>query len=313
MFAIPPPRARRWSRSRPIPKRRGRGEARSFKTPAPGRSDRVADYRRDLVSNLYTDAQRAIRRDRASRRSTVLDAGARRQTCSAARGRLVRSAPRAGRRDRERDWRRWLLEEPRACANGLLRRRARARQGRTLARAASAAYAERDKTESAGFAREYVSYFLTAEPAPGIENEHEDREELLDGISLDEVKAVRRAVDRGRQPCRARRAAAKARCADRGTVRAVLDRDGRRRSTAAWDDSAPASRSWRSGRTPGRWPIGARSPARRHVVTAVERRRGVARADRLQSRRNRVCGPPHSAASRLRTRPTMPSRLWRDR
>ncbi len=52
------------------------------------------------------------------------------------------------------------------------------------------AYAERDKSESEGFASEYVQYALTGEPAPGIEVEHRLAGALLDGITLAEVNAV---------------------------------------------------------------------------------------------------------------------------
>ena len=51
-------------------------------------------------------------------------------------------------------------------------------------------YAERDKSESDGFAHEYVSYWLTGEPAPGIEMEYAITTRLLDGMTLDEVNAL---------------------------------------------------------------------------------------------------------------------------
>ena len=43
------------------------------------------------------------------------------------------------------------------------------------------AYAERDKTESGSFAREYVSYFLNGEPSSGIEYEYRLVQQLLPG------------------------------------------------------------------------------------------------------------------------------------
>lgn len=51
------------------------------------------------------------------------------------------------------------------------------------------AYNERDKTESGNFAREYVSNFLSSEPMPGIEFEHEIYKKYLNGITLDEINA----------------------------------------------------------------------------------------------------------------------------
>jgi zinc protease len=55
------------------------------------------------------------------------------------------------------------------------------------------AYNERDKTESGSFAREYVSYFLSDEPSPGIEYEYRLVRQVLPGISLEEVSALARA------------------------------------------------------------------------------------------------------------------------
>lgn len=49
------------------------------------------------------------------------------------------------------------------------------------------AYNERDKTDSASYASEYLRNFLEQESIPGIENEYDYVRELLPGISLDEV------------------------------------------------------------------------------------------------------------------------------
>jgi zinc protease len=51
-------------------------------------------------------------------------------------------------------------------------------------------YNERDKTESANLADEYIRHFLEKEPIPGIENEFKYYKEFLDGISLDEVNKL---------------------------------------------------------------------------------------------------------------------------
>ncbi len=52
------------------------------------------------------------------------------------------------------------------------------------------AYAEREKTESPGYAREYVGNFLDDEPIPGIAYEYELTKALLPGITLAEVSAA---------------------------------------------------------------------------------------------------------------------------
>jgi zinc protease len=54
------------------------------------------------------------------------------------------------------------------------------------------AFTERDKSESGGYAREYVSYFLTDEPTPGIEYEYGLALKVLSAVTLDEVAALAR-------------------------------------------------------------------------------------------------------------------------
>ena len=49
---------------------------------------------------------------------------------------------------------------------------------------------EKDKTESVNYAEEYIRNFLTQEPIPGIEKEHEYYQKLIPQISLSEVNAV---------------------------------------------------------------------------------------------------------------------------
>lgn len=48
-------------------------------------------------------------------------------------------------------------------------------------------YIERDKSESAGYAAEFIRNFLVQESVPGIENEYRYANELVAGISLDEI------------------------------------------------------------------------------------------------------------------------------
>src|SRR5262249_62041797 len=54
------------------------------------------------------------------------------------------------------------------------------------------AYSERDKTESGSYAQEYLNYFLNQEPSPGIEYEFRLVQQLLPGISLDDVTTLAR-------------------------------------------------------------------------------------------------------------------------
>ncbi len=65
-----------------------------------------------------------------------------------------------------------------------------ARQKQEMLRTYQQSYNEREKTNSAAFAREYVSHFLEQEPAPGITFEFEAVQQLLPGIAVDEVNAL---------------------------------------------------------------------------------------------------------------------------
>ena len=64
------------------------------------------------------------------------------------------------------------------------------RQKKDDLRTMQAAYEERDKTESASFAAEYIRNFLVHEPSPGIAREYEMYKDFLPGITLDEVNHV---------------------------------------------------------------------------------------------------------------------------
>ncbi|MDR1990104.1 MAG: insulinase family protein [Acidobacteriaceae bacterium] len=55
------------------------------------------------------------------------------------------------------------------------------------------AYNERDKTESASFAQEYLNYVLNDEPSPGIDYERRLVQQLLPAITLDDVTTLAKA------------------------------------------------------------------------------------------------------------------------
>jgi zinc protease len=61
------------------------------------------------------------------------------------------------------------------------------RAKKNLLRAYERGYSERDKSESANYAAEYIRNFLVQESIPGIENEYRYVNELVPDISLDEV------------------------------------------------------------------------------------------------------------------------------
>ena len=55
------------------------------------------------------------------------------------------------------------------------------------------AYSDRDKTESAQYAQEYLQYFQDGEPSPGIAYEYALVQNVLPGITLDDVMAMAKA------------------------------------------------------------------------------------------------------------------------
>ena len=56
------------------------------------------------------------------------------------------------------------------------------------------AYNERNETESGSFAGEYISWFLNGEPSPGIDYEYRLVQQVLPGITLEEVSGLVRAA-----------------------------------------------------------------------------------------------------------------------
>ena len=59
-------------------------------------------------------------------------------------------------------------------------------------RALESAYQEREKTESGNYAAEYINYFLTAEPTPGIAWEYETAKRVLPSVTLQDVNSLGR-------------------------------------------------------------------------------------------------------------------------
>lgn len=64
------------------------------------------------------------------------------------------------------------------------------RAKRSMAAYYERAYNERDKNESGSFAREYLGYFLSGEPSPGIEYEFRIVQQVLPGIALADVNTL---------------------------------------------------------------------------------------------------------------------------
>jgi zinc protease len=64
------------------------------------------------------------------------------------------------------------------------------RMKQNMLRGMQQAYEERDKTESANYAAEYIRHFLQGEPSPGIEYEYDLYKSSLPGITLAEVNSL---------------------------------------------------------------------------------------------------------------------------
>jgi zinc protease len=62
-------------------------------------------------------------------------------------------------------------------------------------------YEERDKTESRNYVGEYVYYFLTGSPAPGIEFDYKITKQLVSGIGLSEVNALSNTLTTNGENC----------------------------------------------------------------------------------------------------------------
>jgi len=195
----------------------------------------VGDYRRDLVRNLYFEMLNE-RFDEIAHRAAppFLDAGA-------GGGMLGRTDDmwelEAAVKDGgiENGLAALLEETARVRAHGFLPSELERAKERTRA-SWERIYAERDKSESEGFAREYVDYFLKAEPAPGIEAEYAVVKSVLDGISLAEINAVPAQLMGPANRVVLVTAPSKSSVPDEAALRAVIDREAAA-SPSAWVDS----------------------------------------------------------------------------
>lgn len=157
------------------------------------RTRTVADYRRDLIAELYTGMLNSRFNEIAQKPDApFLGAGASKE------GFVARSMGgftlTAGVKDGgiERGLEALLQETRRVDQFGYLPAELdRAKQN--MLRAYERAYAEREKTNSASLVGEYVNHYLEGEPIPGIAREYELVQRLLPGISLAEVNASARA------------------------------------------------------------------------------------------------------------------------
>ncbi len=150
----------------------------------------VADYRRDLMANLYLSmlnnrfAEMAQKPD-----APFLDAFAGKSDFYArtVEAFSLSAAVKDGGIDRGTAA---LLEEARRVDRFGFLPSELARAKQNLQRAYERSFAERDKTNSASFVGEYVNNFLEQEPIPGIDWEYHAVQRLLPTITLPEVNAL---------------------------------------------------------------------------------------------------------------------------
>jgi zinc protease len=159
-----------------------------FKQP-PGETGTVAAYRRSLAARLFNSMLNA-RLGELARLPNPPFIGA-----SSGYGSLLRTkaawvvggAVREGEVLRGLDA--VLSEAERVSRHGFTESELQ-RQKANVQRAYEVALAERDKTESAAYANEYVRHFLEGEASPGIEAEFELLRRLLPDIGLDEIETL---------------------------------------------------------------------------------------------------------------------------
>lgn len=152
----------------------------------------AADYRRHLVEGLYQE----IMNQRLGER--VLEAPPPYLGAGVEKSRLVRVKDMAAQGAMVKEGRyaeglTTLLQESRRAGRDGFTTAELDRAKASVIRAMEQAYAEREKTESSSYAREYSSHFLEGEPIPGIEHELKMTQQFLGEISLAEVN---RASDR---------------------------------------------------------------------------------------------------------------------
>jgi zinc protease len=149
----------------------------------------VADYRKDLVQNIFTTLmnqrlQEITQKENAPFLYGAVDFG------SYARGYEQFSAyAGTGTGDLQKGLSALTEEVERAKRFGFTANELD-RAKKSMIANYERAWNNRDKTESSDYVDEYVSHFLQQEPAPGIDKEFEYVKALLPGITLEEVNGV---------------------------------------------------------------------------------------------------------------------------
>jgi zinc protease len=151
--------------------------------------DKVEDYRRSLVENIY-NRMLSARLSELTRKADPPFLKA-----NSGKGNFVRNKDvfmlRASVKDNgiESGLEALLNEAQRVKKFGFTETELK-RQKQTMLSSIERAYKERNKSESVGFAEEYVRNFLAGEPAPGISYEYEIYKQFIPGITIDEINKL---------------------------------------------------------------------------------------------------------------------------
>jgi zinc protease len=160
---------------------------------APSKDVTIGDYRRRLVESIHDDmlSDRLVELTKKADPPFLFAISAEVPLARSKRLQMIAALVNQG--GIERGVETLLYETARANRYGFTDTELE-RSKRELARDAESAYAERDKTESKALAMECLNHFLRGAALPGVEAEYKLTEELLPGITLDEVDSL--AADR---------------------------------------------------------------------------------------------------------------------
>ena len=147
------------------------------------------------------------------------------------------------------------------------------------------AYNERDKTESPSFAAEYLRHFFVGEPTSGIAYEYELVKQLLPTITTNDASALIKSLlnDDSRVVLAVSPQKPGIKIPTEADLQAAL-KSGTAASVDAWSDNGTTREIMDKVPDPGTVTRADDRRAGRHRGPLLERRRGLAEADRFQER-----------------------------
>lgn len=153
----------------------------------------LSAYRDNLVESLFEGMLNQRLQELAQLPDPPFIAGSSNLSKLTPRYRAYNSAAVLGKRGAQPAIEALVQETARARAHGFTAHELE-RMKKNMMRSFERAYNERDKTDSASYVAEYMRNFLEAESIPGIEAEYRLVQQLVPGITLDELNAYARAI-----------------------------------------------------------------------------------------------------------------------